>query len=1789
MLIKGGFLSLKIFILEHKSESVMSDNKTVRNISSSKQAGGGGFVYEDKVAGYMLAYFLAARNIFGDRVGDIISVSFQVRQDGWLFDDMLVTLDNGARIGISVKSNKQVGPEGPYKIVLQDLWNQYSNTDGLAFKRNTDYLCMVTAPLDNGVWSDLQVLLRQIKEQDEDNFIRRIESDDSGFSQSQKMLFKGFHCPENLNVSKSRTIRDTVFLLKRLFILQFDFENDISLDLEAIQKLCSNLLREGDGTTGELLFEHLCKIRSDMAPLSGDLNRKKLVQNVGRFFQLRGYPDHDSDWAKLKLAASQRLTAIQDKIGNTLVLNRSAEASELFKLVKANSCILIVGASGSGKSVLLRKMIEGNLTEWDQYIYLDAPILDSPNPKAYLGLSYSLPELIDQVQQESYLLIDGIDRLVTEAQLISLHHILTPCLKQDSLWKIIVTCQTDEYDEVLKRLYRINISLQSARYELISNLSLYQTQLYEAFPQFRELLKHDHLKNLLNNLKYLDLLAYNTTTESEISSLTSVGEASIIDWIWDMEIGTLGLGASRFLQSYSEMQAKEYSMGLAEAQFETAEISNADPLVKKKVLLQIRDRLYLSHDLFGDWARYKLIRGNENKAKEYLLSKDLASPLWAKAIRLFGIHLLESNDKGDNNKWNILFVSLHDNIPAEKIIQDMLLEAILYSSRVYEHLEDLWEPLSSKKGELLQRFLEIFLIRATYPDSSMMDIASKIEGITASEAATIRRIPNLRYWVDVVKFLHLHKDDVILYAPKKTGLITKMWLEYTPSVFPYRKEMAEVALTNARSATKGGYVRDDTYEIIYSAMLHGIKEFPDGVKQLSLLLAGKIKHEESSQGKGNKKVKRPSVGQIYKNTEPWPDGPVADADQAFEKVCINGDALHPVIDFDPIFAREIILSLIIAPPKKGGIFGDDFYDDESLSINSDRYFYPPIYSKGPFLYFIQKHPLKGTRLIIDLINFATQRWCDRLRKKGIEPYRLILDKNQKENYFAGNVHIYFWFRDIGNAPDVVVSALQALEKYLIDSIDSEKAIKEILETILQYGQSAALLGVVVSIGKYSPELFLNELKPLLPHMQLYIWERELMYGGRGIEGAQMMGFATQGTTIRELALQWHSLQHRKQSLQNVALHLYANFKELQSFYGPITAQWEADLQVIEEAEGVNVFLNNLISYFRIENYETIQQDGASYYQYKRPADLIKKYAPGLDETEKDNELLLFTFLRKNDLDEKKPYTLSECESLWKKTQEISAMEDDDPFNYINGKHQNVLAGYAVLIANMSTWKELHQEYLNTIIEYVFTLLKEYKPKKAYRRENDMMDMSWMVFLARVVGGLYGVDANDKNLRELVGIFVFKADYKGHRKLFETVSSFFEWTDAHFIALQNLAISYSLALSKEDEAETMRHFESFEGPTAKTGKLAQLFSWLGVKQKKNTTNVDSSFNIETHEQKLLKFFIDNKFPKTLINWAKERLVIQTYEDRTYLGNTMTPTGFKPGIDNEMLQSIFSSLPELNMVSSDKRQYYIHVWKQLLEQLLFQVGPVTNISTRRERQPDGYSRWLIMRIAQLLNHLKEHEAIEARNLWEPILVNGNTLAEYIYDFMLHFYLSAMEYPEKHDRFFSIWHEMNEIAKDNELWRAEKFVRHQSWHSLMGITDQFFSWWKLESCEAFFIRLVPYTMAWCAKHSGDQEIIAKVLIILRTHPSAKMISEGLTLVNRHLEIRIAADKVPVPEGYVRRDFEHENELARTISFLWEKESDLIKSGDLMFANFKKIVIYLVARQNPIGLELQDRIIGQ
>jgi hypothetical protein len=304
-------------------------------------------------------------------------------------------------------------------------------------------------------------------------------------------------------------------------------------------------------------------------------------------------------------------------------------------------------------------------------------------------------------------------------------------------------------------------------------------KLTEAFPDLASFLFDSGVRNILNNLKLLDKLLFNINKIASLSQIGSPGETHLIDFIWKEEVEDTqhGIQKSSFLKIAAEKQADQLSSGISMADFDPANISMADDLKEAGFIKTEQQKIYFTHDLYSDWARYQLLLAHKEHLASFLNSKSLLSPLWMKAIRLFGLSLLEKDLSGE--QWKKIFISFNSNSSQHIIIQNHLLESFYLSPNSYEILSRQKGLLFNEEGRLFKKMLKLFLISGTSANPEILEVAKQIGGFTETEASSYDRLPILMYWPDVLQFLHNNIEESLKLALLPVVKAATIWLEKT--------------------------------------------------------------------------------------------------------------------------------------------------------------------------------------------------------------------------------------------------------------------------------------------------------------------------------------------------------------------------------------------------------------------------------------------------------------------------------------------------------------------------------------------------------------------------------------------------------------------------------------------------------------------------------------------------------------------------------------------------------------------------------------------------------------------------------------------------------------------------------------------------------------------------------------------------------------------------------------------------------------------------------------------------
>jgi hypothetical protein len=450
------------------------------------------------------------------------------------------------------------------------------------------------------------------------------------------------------------------------------------------------------------------------------------------------------------------------------------------------------------------------------------------------------------------------------------------------------------------------------------------------------------------------------------------------------------------------------------------------------------------------------------------------------------------------------------------------------------------------------------------------------------------RVPIVSRWPAIARFLAAHRDQVGSLTSPDVAKLCERWLAIMPLEIasgmptPHRKEFAEVALASAKCAQfeqiKSRFAGYAGASPIYKAALAGARELPDEVSTWALEMARRRLygaelskriseyrrqqdelHKERLKSDPDYRARRKEAVSISipssRKLPPWALGPGGRVESDFRECCVNSNALVPLMGARPEVAAEILLAAIIDDSPKEE-YGSSPRFDDGFGLESDRHSYPTAYWKSQFLSFLQINPNVALDALIALVNFCTERWISEWRRHSKESHPQIAIRldDGSERIFAGNHIVFDWAQINSNRAGQLHSGLAALERWLCLAIDSGNEISPYIDRILRTSNSVSLLGVLINVGKYRPDLFKSDLRLLITIERLYRWDDyrkdALQYHSVGEP------WARQGEVIFQMAKNWYLAPYRQQALRSVVPKLAMADPELNEFVGEATGGWE---------------------------------------------------------------------------------------------------------------------------------------------------------------------------------------------------------------------------------------------------------------------------------------------------------------------------------------------------------------------------------------------------------------------------------------------------------------------------------------------------------------------------------------------------------------------------------------------------------------------------------------------------------
>jgi hypothetical protein len=834
----------------------------------------------------------------------------------------------------------------------------------------------------------------------------------------------------------------------------------------------------------------------------------------------------------------------------------------------------------------------------------------------------------------------------------------------------------------------------------------------------RWLATRDDAVAALRNMKTLAwVVQASSQFHADSTDLTSL--PALVDRIWkfwtDRQFAYQGL-----LMRLGEREA-EFARSFSLSELETTDQQLLDRKPSHLPIREVgRNRIGFEHDLAADWARFQRLTEIADDIGRW--APLAGKPLWGGALRLLGQLLLRQTSDG-GNAWQRALTVVEAR--GELLAADVLLDALCLDPQAGRFLDQHAELLFANHGQLLIRLLRRFVHIASVPSAS-----EELVGLDRSLSLYLEakfRTPIYGLWPPVAAFLRANLDRVANLVSPTVAEVCELWLTTTPLQLNgrptlFRRDLAEVALATARAVqvehAKGTIFDGEGERHIFSAALLAARDLPDEVADWALQMTqrrrpseelakriaaarrtAELQHAERSRVDPQAQAHRgalarraahfPSIILRPRKLPQWPLGPFARVERDFRQVVLHSPALRALMEVRPHIAAEVLLASLIeeSPTDEHS----ELMRLEKVGLQHDEgNSYPTAFWKSPFFQFFQAAPDTAVTSLIQLVNFATERWTHEWQRRDRnEPPSVVLAlQDGTRRTYIGDPQVFDWTQANSNFIGQLHCALNAAERWLTAQIDAGSDIEPHLYRILAEGSSLALIGLLINVAKYRAALLAGPLLPLLGSEELY-WLDHCR-----VQNAQFnfdaFNWARSGEAMFNLAKEWTSASYRQRSLQEVVGDLLPHTEPVSAALKVAISSWSKP----DEPKAAVEFAA-LCARLDAANY-SLRQDaetGEEITEFALPEAVARQIAAFQETSQPALGRLLLPSQCEQALQSQGRLSETSAQMLATVLHEHSSVGED---TVSAGVHEiNRLAAAATLVTCARGWLELHPEVSST--------------------------------------------------------------------------------------------------------------------------------------------------------------------------------------------------------------------------------------------------------------------------------------------------------------------------------------------------------------------------------------------------------------------------------------------------------------------------------------------------------------
>lgn len=1747
---------------------------------SLKSASGAGFDYEDQVAAMFLVEMLAGQpNLLADW-GPAYLLQRQVsalEPHGdivlWFHGDD----QRPFRCAISVKSapahsSKGFGPE-----LVNDAW-RVLQADG--FDQNYDFVGLAIPQLGDDFVTKAHELTGRARSSPSGDLEAAIRG------AREKEFYEHYHHPSDPTQTPS-------LLLRKLVIRDsLDFLHPVSVARNTAVKLCAGMLTDmGDsGSADSDLWRNLVAIAARLRRDGGDASVASILAELGGRFAFRDSPHDLRQWSLLRRISDDSMQAICTELPGGLHVPR-VDLMQKLSAGLLSRAVAVTGPSGSGKSALVKSWAETVEAGSREVVWITKGSLT----RCGMSASELAAVLLRTRKQAGILVIDGLEHWHTEAEFAFTLGLMT-AIKGDARWRVIVTCQEQDWERIQKKLSAggkvILSAVQCGQFEEGEVQVLRRESPRIATIAQSELSRIMRLPHMLRVI--LESSQYGEGTEAINISISSV----VQDWWQDRVCGGLALSpAGTLAKRIAVRLADELEVELPEDAANGAEEAVLS-LIRNGVLRRTAfGTLHFAHDLYADWSRIQHLRPLPPEQLYSFGRTHVEHPPWFRSFTALCRQFLEMDKALD--RWRYFLRGLREAYqhrgehygyltiePLDLRLVDAALEGLLTCSRLPEVLQELREDLLADGCLVLGRLLLLMKLAGSIPDPFLIDAMQKESKCPDADQKLfehLARLPRIDLWEPVISFLHGEKELTVPCLSGPIASIIPMFATLAgylrgsgyqvPKCWPALAELAvmigeqelkwEIEDIHRMRSDRVLFAEETKRRDIYSAALMAADCCSERVVKLALKAAGRAEWEEGDlppelgRGWNGKFVRHGHHDwEVIEPTCAWKPGPCRKTSREFSHAWLcNGAA--KLASMRPEFIEEVTMAFLIdwprrKPPTRGG---GSLTRGFGFKSQLERW-YPPFWHHGPFLVLLRHSLQHGLSLVVNLVNFAAERIAEWWPYQNDQTITVELSTPVGRAEWKGHSQVFDWNVYNMNTTEGVTCSLMALEKWFLDELAAGKAVTEAIHYLYLHGRSLAFAGLLISVGKAHPELLMSELSPLLPFRRFYIWDQTLSRGM--LDG----GWFREPEIVNRWRQEWRSMPHRSLKLLDLCHQLLLKNEKAKEVCLGVASIWRAEAHSLPDGHPDKIPILRWASDFDAGTWVEVQlKDGTIAWMAQRPPELQNE-----EERQRMNleqRYMTLPFRCSEALNVRQPLNAESCSSLWVLFEELNSRTpppDDGQFEARLMNPQHSLAGVgALLLCLGESWVQENPVILKRLEQALLGLFRNLQPIPCFSPTDSLVGSE--EFLARAAVRLWAMRCNSRQWRGACAYLACAERYGVAQALLDEAFRLRDRLGAGFDELCGFVTARGIERQEPDDfsmrQQHREHLEKWRAKWAKkfaAGKLPPLpDNWWTLPDRRS-----AEASVTTEED-----VADEETP-----WGR-------YDDGRALRLSY-------GFDPYFMLTAFSFIPTSEHGATAANQGSA-IWQRMDDHLFHgMLHTILDTPLRRGRRTaaDTYDsdHKIIDRVAQrTLNEAMPHPD----QYWRALMAKGPNASGMITHYISSLRIAALRAPEGSIvRLIPIWHGMIEQLQSAPAWRdGDHECRDEVFEELLfvGRINQMSGWDGDDTFAPLILSMAAHYESAVKKAVRGTHKLECLLGLLASVAARKWLPQVFDWCH---------DGVMEYTSTYWDDRHFRHAFSRLLEAGWRHSFSAIRGNERSFACFKRVATALAAAQDPIALEVQQAL---